>query len=135
MTRIKQTEIIPPHLIVAAKCYHQSGSKSRIRVPRMYTVSDKPDGRGMQVYLLTRYINHLGVAMSSILKVILPPSSAEADATSLGDGGSARKAAGAAGNMTTLEEVCREDRKHEEQMIMAWCTQMGGAECDPQNMI
>lgn len=108
MTHIKQTEILPPHLIVAAKCYHQSGSNSRIRVPRMYTVSDRPDGRGMQLYMLTRYINHLGVAMSSLLKV-------QPD--------------------ETLEEICREDRKHEEQMIMAWCTQMGGAECDPQNMI
>ena len=128
MTRIKQTEIIPPHLIVAAKCYHQRNRCSRIRAARMYTVSDRPDGRGMQLYLLTRYVNQLGVAMSSILAVELPPSSAEADATSLGDGGFTRKE-------MELTEVCRDDRKHEEQMIIAWCTQMGGAECDPQNMI
>lgn len=125
MTRIKQTEIIPPALIVAAKCYHQKNRCSRIRVARLYTVSDTPDGRGMQEYVLTRYVNQLGVAMSSILAVGPHPSAASG--CHLPHGGEGKEG--------ELTEVCREDRKHEEQMIMAWCMQMGGAECDPQNMI
>lgn len=111
MTRIKQTEIVPPQMIVAAKMYHQRQGATRVRVARMYMASENRDGSGMQEYLLTRHVNHLGVAMSSIL------------------------AAEETDGVTALREVCREDRKHEEQMIMAWYTQMGGAECEPQNLI
>lgn len=109
MTRIKQCESFPQYMLVEAICYHLKQGNKRIRVPRRYMVSDNADGSSMQEYLLTRYINKLDVPMSSILEL--------------------RK------DGSIVEEVCREDRKHEEQMIMAWCTQMGGAECDPQNMI
>lgn len=106
MTRIKQTEIVPPQMIVAAKMYHQRQGATRVRVARMYMASENRDGSGMQEYLLTRYINKLDVPMSSILEL-------------RNDG-------------SIVEEVCREDRKHEERMIMAWCAQKGGAECEPE---
>lgn len=108
MTHIKQTESFPQHHLVEAICHHLKNGEKRIRVPRRYMVSENRDGSGGKDYLLTRYINKLGVPMSSILEI--KP-----------DG--------------RMEEVCRDDRKHEEQMIMAWCTQIGGAECEPQSMI
>lgn len=110
MTRIKQTEIVPPMMKVAAKMYHQGLGATRIRVARMYMAAENRDGSGMREYLLTRHVNPENKARSSIL------------------------AAEEVEGVVTLHEVCQEARKQEEQMIMAWYTQMGGAECGPQNL-
>ena len=114
MTRIKQTEVLPPGYIVAAKCHYQAQGCSRVRVARMYMVSDNREGVGCKEYLLTRYVTKLGVAMSSILGVEKPhPSSPDGESTfPKGEG-------------KKLREVCREGRKQEEKMIMAWYTREG----------
>lgn len=106
MTRIKQSENIHPSYIVAAKCYHQGQGCSRIRVPRMYMVSDNQEGLGGKEYLLTRYESKLGVAMSAILEV---------------------QGSVAAG--LTVEAICREGRKQEEKMIIEFCQKEGGLAC------
>ena len=107
MTHIKQTDIIHPRYIIAAKCHHQAAACSRIRVARLYFTSQHKDGHDQQEYLLTRYVNKLGVAMSSILAV---------------------QPAEEAGQLV-LQEVCRESRKAEEKMIMRWYESIGGGGC------
>lgn len=121
VTRIKQTETIHPSYIVAAKCYHQARGESRIRVPRMYTAAETKDGSGMHQYLLTRYINNLGVAMSSIL---------ELQKTDM-----AQAHANPGEEAYELVEVCREGRKQEEQMIIDWYTSIGGTSCECESSI
>ena len=121
MTRIKQSENIHPGYIVAAKCHHQAAGCSRIRVPRMYMVSDNREGVGCREYLLTRYVNKLGVAMSSILAV-RPSQSAGANSSP------ATRAPGE-GRAFELSEACREGRKQEEKMIIEWCQKAGGLAC------
>ena len=101
MTRIKQTDIMHPSYMIAGKMFHQERGDKRPRVARMYTVSERRDGANMEKYLLTRYVTQLGVAMSAILAV-----------------------EGHTYDMT-MREVCREDRKHEEKMIMAWYQEKG----------
>ena len=119
MTRIKQTEVLPPGYIVAAKCHYQAQGCSRVRVARMYMVSDNREGVGCREYLLTRYVTTLGVAMSSILGVRPHPSAASGSHL-LPHG---LRAHGGEGK--ELVEVCREGRKQEEKMIMAWYTREG----------
>lgn len=121
VTRIKQTETIHPSYIVAAKCYHQARGESRIRVPRMYTAAASKDGSGMKEYLLTRYINKLGVDMSSLL---------ELQRTDL-----SQAHANPGEDAYELVEVCREGRKQEEQMIIDWYTSIGGTACESEYSI
>lgn len=118
MTRIKQTDIVPPHMIVAAKMFHQGRGEERVRLARLYMVSDRQDGSGMQEYLLTRYVNRLGVAMSSILELAETPLAKSH--VSIGE------------HAYQLVEVCREERKKEEQMIVSWCTGKGGTTCETE---
>ena len=106
MTRIKQSENIHPSYAVAAKCYHQGKGCSRIRVPRMYMVSDNQAGLGGKEYLLTRYESKLGVAMSAILEV-----------------------KGSIATGLTVEAVCYDGRKQEEQMIIDFCRKAGVLGC------
>lgn len=101
MTNIKQTDIMPPAYLVAGRMYHQARGDQRPRVARLYTVSKRRDGTGMETYMLTRYVTKLGVAMSALLRV-------EGE-----------------GHDMQLHEVMREDRKHEEKMIMAWYKEQG----------
>lgn len=101
MTRIKQTDIMHPSYLIAGKMYHQERGDKRPRVARMYTVSERRDGANMEQYLLTRYVTQLGVAMSAILAV---------EGT---------------GYDVQVREICREDRKAEEKMIMAWYQERG----------
>lgn len=109
MTNIKQTDIMPPMYHVTARCYHQARGDQRPRVDRMYTVSERRDGSNLEEYLLTRYVTSLGVAMSAILKV---------------EGH---------GEKMSVHEVRREDRKHEERMIMAWYQEKGSLDYGRDN--
>jgi len=101
MTYIKQTEIINPSYVVAARCYHQAKGDRRIQVVRMYTRSEQRDGTGMQEYLLTRYETRLGVPMSALLEVKYSQNVPE-------------------GKAFDLTAVRREGRKQEERMILDW---------------
>jgi hypothetical protein len=101
MIHIKQTDIMHPAYMVSGRMFHQARGDSRPKVARMYTVSEKRDGTNMQMYLLTRYVTKLGVEMSAILEV---------EGT---------------GYDMQLTEVRREDRAHEERMIMAWYQEKG----------
>ena len=103
MIRITKDEIMHPTLLVAARCFHQRRGDSRIHVPQMITVSRRQDGCGSDIYLLTRYVDGNGRAMSSIVAW---------------DGESE----------TVNLEVAHAMRKMELQMIAMWERRMKGGE-------
>ena len=101
MKRIRQTDVMHPSVLIGAQCYHHRRGDKRIRVARMYTVSERRDGSGAEEYLLTRYESPDKKARSSILLV---------EGT---------------GNGQTFREIHAADRKQEERMIMDWCVSKG----------
>lgn len=106
MIRITKDEIMHPTLLVAAKCFHQRRGDSRIHVPQMIAVSHRQDGCGSDIYMLTRYVDGNGKAMSSIV--------AWDNETE-----------------TVNMEVACALRKMEPMMIAMWERRMkGGEECD-----
>ena len=67
MIRILSSDIMHPSLLIGARCFHQRRGDTRVLVPKMYTVARTRDGSGADVYMLTRYVDASGRAMSGIV--------------------------------------------------------------------
>ena len=101
MTRIRQSETMTGALKVQADVFCRSRGDGRVRVARVYRVEKTRDGSGAEEYVLVRYENRLRAAMSSLLRV-------EGEGYAL-----------------TFTEICRDARKKEGDMIIAWMDKEG----------